>query len=75
MLQPPNVNGIMALSDIEKADIKTKLEEIQSRPMSTDEYGDDIPWNLFWTVAFYNRENVGNEINGDTAQMILEEVV
>lgn len=72
-LQPPHTNGVMDLTTEEISAIKTKLTEIQSRPLQTDEYGDDIQWDLFQVVSTYNRENVGNEINGDTAQMILSE--
>lgn len=71
MLQPPNVNGVMALTDTEKATIKAQLEAIQTAFVPTD---DEPELSTHGLVSRYNQTNVGAEINGDTAQAILSEV-
>lgn len=66
--QPPEVNGVMELTDQEKADITSKLQAIQTAFIETDE---QPVCDVFYIVATYNKQNVGNEINGDTAEFML----
>lgn len=66
--QPPNVNGIMSLTSAQKAAIKTKLKTIQTAFTPTDE---QPVCDTFYLVSTYNKQNVGNEINGDTTEFIL----
>lgn len=65
--QPPNVNGIMELSEAETATIRTKLSKIVAAFVPTD---DQPACDTFHIVSTYNRENPSNEINGDTAEGI-----
>jgi hypothetical protein len=80
--QPPNVNGLAGFCcefledgtnnpnyDAAKVtDIQNKLTAIQTAFVETD----DVPiCDTFYLTANYNKENPGNEINGDTAQYIL----
>lgn len=66
--QPPSVNGVMELSAAETDAIRSKLLAIQAAFEPTD---DQPVCDTFYITATYNKANVGNEINGDTAQSIL----
>jgi hypothetical protein len=69
-VQPPHTNGVMELLEEEKEEIRAKLIVIQEAFKETDEHP---VCDTFYLTATYNAENVGNEINGDTCQMILVE--
>ena len=66
--QPPFVNGIMDLSDIQKNDIIAKLNVIKSGFVASDDF---LICDTFFLVSNYNRQNVRNEINGDTCEFLL----
>jgi hypothetical protein len=66
--QPPNVNGIMQLTEEQILAIQAKLQAIQSAFEPTDE---QPVCDTFYITATYNRENVGSECNGDTVEYIL----
>lgn len=66
--QPPQINGIMPLTDAQIAEIKAKLQAIQAAFVPTDEHP---VCDTFYLVSTYNEQNVGAEINGDTAEFIL----
>jgi hypothetical protein len=72
MLRPPNTNGIMELTKAEETDIRAKLEAIQTDFVGTDE---QPMCDTFYITSSYNKENVGNEINGDTVQFLLQPIV
>jgi ABC-type cobalamin/Fe3+-siderophores transport system ATPase subunit len=68
--EAPHVNGVMTLTETEIADIKAKLEAIKTAyvPENPTE-PQEMP--LFNLVAEYNKANAGSEINGDTAEYVL----
>lgn len=66
--QPPSTNGVMTLTETDKAIIKTKLQSIQSAFAPTDE---TLVCDTFYLVSTYNKQNIGAEINGDTAEFLL----
>lgn len=66
-LQPPIVDGIMSFTTAETTTIKTKLNAIKTAFKPTDE---QPVCDTFYLVATYNKQNVGKEINGDTAEVI-----
>lgn len=68
MQQPPNVNGLMQLTAVEKSAIKVKLDGIIAAFVPTDEQPKS---DTFYIVSNYNRENPGITINGDTVETIL----
>lgn len=80
---PPTVNGVASFALMYESDgvtpnpnynatkvstIKTALQSIQTAftPSATQQVCD-----LFYIVSTYNKQNVGSEINGDTANAIL----
>lgn len=67
-LQPPHTDGIMTFTDAEIAAIKTKLQTIQAAFTPTD---DQPVCDTFYIVCTYNKANVGKEINGDTAEALI----
>lgn len=67
--QPPNVNGIMELTQAGSEAIKTKLKAIQAAFVETDEQS---VYDTFYLVSIYNKQNEGKEINGDTAEFIMK---
>lgn len=67
--QPPYTNGLMTLTDDEKAAIKKQLEMIMVSFVADDF---SPVCDTFYIVSRYNEQNVGNEINGDTAEFILK---
>lgn len=66
--QPPFANGVMELTDTEKATIKSKLEAIQAAFEPTDE---EPVLSTHGLVSRYNQQNPDFPINGDTAEFIL----
>lgn len=66
--QPPYANGIMVLTDTEKADILAKLQAIQTAFVPDDFQS---AADTFYLVSTYNKENPKAPINGDTAQAVL----
>jgi hypothetical protein len=68
---PPHVNGIAELDEATILDIQTKLVAIRDAFVETD---DQPVCDTFFITATYNRENVGNECNGDTVEYILSYV-
>jgi hypothetical protein len=67
--QPPNVNGEMELTEVQKTNIKAKLLVIQDAFVETDEQS---VCDTFYLTATYNKENAF-KINGDTCEMLLAE--
>lgn len=65
---PPEVNGVMTLTEEEILAIKTKLETIQSEFTPTEE---EPVLAIHGLVARYNQANPDFLINGDTAEFIL----
>jgi len=65
--QPPEVNGIMDLTEDEVLEIQAKLQVIVSAFEPTD---DQFYCDTFYMTAEYNRENEA-KINGDTASYCL----
>lgn len=68
MAQPPNTSGVMTLVEADRVAIRTKLETIRSGFVPTDE---QPICDTFYLVSTYNKANVGEEINGDTAEDLL----
>ncbi|AGK52042.1 hypothetical protein [Bacillus sp. 1NLA3E] len=65
---PPEVNGIMDLTDQEKANIKVKLQMIKAGFVASD---DQQAPDTFYITATYNQQNPTTPINGDTCEMLL----
>lgn len=65
---PPHGNGVMVLTDVEMALIKGKLNTIRSNFVPNEV---QTICDTFYLVSTYNVQNVGSEINGDTADFIL----
>lgn len=66
--QPPEVNGIMDLTDAEKTDITSKLQAIVTAFVATD----DAPvCDTFYITSTYNKANPSAPINGDTCSSLL----
>lgn len=69
MLQPPNINGVMDLTDSEKNDILTKLQGIKMAFVPND----DIQIaDTFYITSSYNKAYPSNPINGDTCDFLLK---
>lgn len=66
--QPPEVDGIMPLSDVEKIDINSKLLEIK-QSFVPDDF--TLVCDTFYLVSTYNKQNQTAPINGDTAESLL----
>jgi hypothetical protein len=66
--QPPYANGIMDLTDTEKAEILEKLQSIITAFVPDDFQS---VADTFYIVSTYNKENPDAPINGDTAQAVL----
>lgn len=69
LVNPPHSNGIMQLTEEERLSIKEKLQVIQSEFVPTN---NEEVLSIHGLVSIYNIENIDNEINGDTAQSILD---
>lgn len=67
-IRPPSTNGIMVLTDTEKADIFEKLQAIITAFVPDDFQS---VADTFYIVSTYNKENPDAPINGDTAQAVL----
>jgi hypothetical protein len=72
MLQPPNINGVMTLTDAEKTDVTTKLQTIQAAFVPTDF---QVVADTFYITSTYNKQYPGLLINGDTCEALLAGVV
>jgi hypothetical protein len=68
-MQPPHVNGMMELSEEDKNSIISKIKTIKDGFTPTD---DQPVCDTFYLVSTYNKQNVGTEINGDTAEFLLK---
>lgn len=60
---PPEVNGIMQLNEQQILAIQTELQQIEDAFVPTEE---QPVCDIQYLTATYNKQNVGNEINGDT---------
>lgn len=67
--QPPNIDGIMVLTDAEKNDILPKIKNIISSFFSSDDFQEV---NTFYITSTYNRAFPSNPINGDTCEYLLK---
>lgn len=67
-LNPPNINGVMLLTEEEIEELRTKLQSIVSNFSPSDNHPS---CDTFYIVSTYNINNPGAEINGDTADYIL----
>lgn len=66
--QPPHINGVAELTAEEITAMYDKLTVIQGTFVESD---DQPVCDTFYLVSTYNKQNVGSEINGDTAQYVL----
>jgi hypothetical protein len=71
-MQPPFIDGVMELTDEEKAQFKEQLVAIRDAFVETDE---QPVCDTFYITSTYNREHSDAPINGDTCVALLSEEI
>lgn len=66
--QPPQIDGVISLTDTEKADIQAKLQAIKQLFIASD---DSPVCDTFYLTSIYNKQYL-NPINGDTCEFVLK---